>query len=204
MNVTNFHDKYTCTIPFLSYVCAGDLLKLSMTKYILLALMALGLSFASTAQKSNVPEWGLGVAGIYDFQTEGLGGEMRADFHVLENVSIVPEVSYYFSFNPIHELYAGLSVHYLFPIFRGWSPYLSASALYNNWINATEYSNGLRKPDNFTPEAGIGIVRSRGCLRPFIENRYDTKWKEANLRVGVLLFFKNCNCFKKADCPAYR
>src|SRR4051812_21025548 len=175
-----------------------------MIKYLILALLTISFSIHTTAQKSNVPEWGLGVAGIYNFQTEGFGGEMRADFHVLEQVSIVPEVSYYFAFNPIHELYAGLSVHYLVPVFKGWTPYLSLSALYNDWINATEYSNGLRKPNNFAPEAGIGIVRSHGCLRPFIENRYDTKWKEANLRVGVLVYFKNCKCFRKADCPAYR
>lgn len=167
-------------------------------------LLAFFLGINVNAQKSNVPEWGIGGAGIYDFQTEGFGADLRADFHVLENVSIVPEVSYYFSFNPIHELYAGLSIHYLFPVFKSWSPYVSLSALYNNWINANEYSNGLRKADNFTPEVGGGIVRSRGCLRPFVENRYDTKWKESNLRVGVLFYFNSCNCFKKADCPAYR
>src|SRR5450755_3035661 len=108
-----------------------------MVKYLLLMLLTASISLCSFAQapKSSVPEWGLGVAGIYDFQTKGWGGEMRADFHLLERVSIVPEVSYYFSFNPIHELYAGLSLHYYFPIFTGWSPYLSASALYNDWIN---------------------------------------------------------------------
>ncbi len=175
-----------------------------MVRYVLLLVIATGLSFQGFSQKNDVPEFGIGAAGIYDFQTKGLGAEMRGDFHIKENFSIVPEVSYYFPSNPIHELYAGVSLHYLFPIFKSWSFYLSASALYNDWFNAVEYSNGTKKPSNFAPEGGIGIVRSHGCLRPFIENRYDTKWKEANLRVGVLWFFKSCKCFRKADCPAYK
>ena len=174
-----------------------------MARYLLLIILATSLSFSGFAQ-SSVPEWGIGAAGIYDFQTKGWGAEMRADFHIRKHISIVPEVSYYFPFNPIHELYAGVSVHYLFPVFKGWSPYLSASALYNDWFNAVAYSNGTRKPDNFAPEGGIGIVRSKGCLRPFVEDRYDTKWKEDNLRIGVLWFFRSCKCFKKADCPAYQ
>src|SRR4051812_2333370 len=100
-----------------------------MRQYLLAIPVMLGLAFHAVAQKSNVPEWGLGVAGIYDFQTAGWGAEMRADFHVTQHISIVPEVSYYFSFNPIHELYAGLSLHYLFPVFKSWTPYVSLSAL---------------------------------------------------------------------------
>jgi len=162
-------------------------------------LIVFGIS-SSYAQK-NAKEIGVGGAVIYNFQTEGFGAELRGDFRLSRHFAIVPEVSYFPSFNPIHELYAGVSAHYLFPITRNIDGYLTAGGFYNDWINAVDYSHGLKKPNNVTAEGGGGLIRSRGCIRPFIESRWDAKWREANLRIGILWFFNSC---KTADCPAFK
>ena len=65
---------------------------------------------------------------------------------------------------------------------------------------------------NWVGEVGLGIVRSKGCWRPFTEFRYNAKWKEANFRIGIMYVFA---CNKKGfaaidkrrrrpvSCPAY-
>ena len=163
-------------------------------------LLLLTVAVASYAQKSD-SEIGVGGAVIYNFQTEGFGAELRGDYHLNRHFAIVPEVSYFPSFNPIHELYAGLSGHYLFPITRNIDGYFALSIFYNDWINAVAYSHGEKSPNNMAPEGGGGLVRSRGCLRPFIESRWDAQWHEANLRIGLLWFFNSC---KQKDCPAFK
>lgn len=170
----------------------------------LLSFALVSSAFVSSfAQKRNTNEFGFGASFIYNFQTESFGADVRGYYLLKDRVAVVPELSYFFSFNPIHELYAGISVHYLFRFFKKYRPYLAASAFYNNWFNAEEYKEGLKKQQNFAPEVGIGIIRAKGCVRPFIETRYDVKWKEANLRIGVLFFLKSCKDRRKNgdNCP---
>ena len=159
--------------------------------------------FSCVAQKSYV-DWGVGAAAIYNFQTESYGADLNVHIPMKYRISLVPEVSYFFPFNPIHELYAGISINYEFMKFKNYNPYISVGAFYNDWFNSEEYAAGLKKKNNFAPEAGIGIIRNHGCLRPFIQHRYDVKWKEGNLRVGIVYFFNSCRHINKDNCPAYQ
>src|SRR3569832_94802 len=56
---------------------------------------------------------GYGIGLIYNFMTEGLGVELRAKIPLPpRKLFVVPEVSYFPSFNPYHEAYAGAALHY--------------------------------------------------------------------------------------------
>jgi len=53
----------------------------------------------------------------------------------------------------------------------------------------------------------VGSVYNNIDVRPFAEYRYDVKWKECNIRLGVIFFFGDCldkrNKHHKVYCPAY-
>jgi hypothetical protein len=70
-----------------------------------------------------------------------------------------------------------------------------------------------KKFSNWDAELGGGLT-NRACLRPFIEYRYNFKWKETNLQIGIMYFFKckkgkgNAGGGRKnkkspMSCPAY-
>ena len=155
-------------------------------------------------QRREKQPTGFGAAVVYNFQTAGFGGDLRARIPVYNRMFIVPEVSYYPSFNPYHEMYAGAALHYELFSLGGYDFYLLGAPYYNNWINADDFAPTLRKQHNFTPEAGAGLVRYWGCLRPFIETRYDFKWKENNLRIGIYWYPGSCGKNKKEKCPRVR
>lgn len=154
---------------------------------------------------------GVGVSAIYNFQTEGFAPGLRAEIP-FGRFSIVPQVSYYASFNKVNEYYAGLSLHLNLFNIKSWTFYGLGHGSYNGWMN---YGVSPMKDvgySNWNAELGGGITTTK-CLRPFIESRYNFKWKETNLRIGVMYFFgcnsKNKNAGggrkqKKAmTCPAY-
>ncbi len=170
-------------------------------------IISAALMFANNTmaqrRKTSQP-WGYGVAAIYNFQTAGFGAELRCKIPIKGKSSLVPEVSYFPSFNPYHEMYAGAALHYELFAIKSYNFYLLAGGYYNHWINAEEFAPGQRKENNFAPEAGAGLVRNRGCWRPFIENRYDFKWKEDNLRLGIYWYPGSCGKRKRKEkCPAY-
>lgn len=171
-------------------------------KTIAISFFLIITQFPCLAQEEGGVDWGLGTSLIYNFQTKSYGTELRGAFPLSNRFTFVPEISYFFSFNPIHELYAGATLHYDFFYFESFNPYLTVGAFYNAWFNADVYAAGEKKKNNFSTEAGIGIIRNNGCIRPFIEDRYDIKWKEGNLRVGFLWFFNACGGVKKEKCPA--
>jgi hypothetical protein len=145
---------------------------------------------------------GYGIGVIYNFMTEGLGGELRAKIPLPpRRLFVVPEVSYFPSFNPYHEAYAGAALHYELFNVKWMTFYLAGGGYYNKWFNWDEFSI-VKKEDNFVAQAGGGIVRNRRCIRPFIEDRYDFKWKENNLHVGI--YWHPGSCHKKVDCPAFK
>lgn len=147
--------------------------------------------------------WGLGSSVIYNFQTEGFGTELRAHIYLMDQLVLAPELSYFPSFNQIHEMYPGLAVHYEFPILNEYSPYLALGAWFNDWLNAEKFTLGVKNKYNFAPEVGGGIVRNNGCLRPYLEYRYDIKWQEGNLRIGILWFFGACKPQKYGCMPLH-
>jgi hypothetical protein len=161
----------------------------------------IGLCNQSYAQRRRANEpVGYGAGIIYNFATEGFGAELRVKIPIRNRLSIVPEISYFPGFNDYHEGFAGAAFHYEIFTIRSYNLYLLAGGYYNDWFNADDFAPGQKMQNNFSPQAGGGLVRNYGCIRPFIENRYDFKWKENNLRIGIYWYPGSCGR-RKEKCP---
>ncbi len=168
---------------------------------------------ALTSQMSFSEGVGIGASGIYNFQTESFGVGLRLNIKPSNAFRVVPQVSYYPSFNKIHDLYLGVGIEVnLFKIKR-FNFYALGYGGYNSWLNWEEYNMKGAKKANWAGEFGGGIVTNKGCLRPFIEYKYNLKWRETNLHLGVLFVFgcgrnsayKNVRKMRRraVSCPAY-
>jgi hypothetical protein len=178
------------------------LMKLKYAFYLCLSLIA---TTACAQKRKNAPQTGFGLGLVYNFPVKSIAGELRAKIPVWNRFYAVPEISYFVPFSPIHEVYAGAALHYESPYTLGrFTPYLAAGAYYNNWINIAEYRSNMKDQNNLVPEAGLGIILSHGCIRPYLEGRYDARWKEGTVRFGVLFYPGDCRLrTKKVKCPAY-
>ena len=144
---------------------------------------------------------GYGASIIYNFHATGLGADLRVKIPLTQRLSVVPQFSYFPEFNDYHEFYAGAALHAEIVRLGLYNLYLLGAGFYNNWINAETYAPGQRKQNNFAYEAGAGLVKRDGCIRPFIEDGYDFKWKENSLRIGIYIYPGACG--GKEKCPAY-
>lgn len=156
--------------------------------------------FAQAVKREN-KSIGYGASLIYNFHATSFGADVRVKIPLLKNLSVVPQISYFPAFNDYHEFYAGAALHYEIFRFGTYNFYLLGAGYYNDWINAEEYAPGQKKQHNFAYEAGGGLVRRYGCIRPFIEDGYDFKWKENSLRIGIYIYPGECG--GKEKCPAY-
>ena len=156
-------------------------------------------SFAAGAQ--NV---GIGADVMYNFQTESIGVGARVSIFPNNRLSFVPQFSYYPGFNKIHEFYLGMGLEYKFLLRDKYHLYAIAHGAYNNWLNYSVSAMDGAKQTNWNLEGGIGISTNK-CLRPFLEYRYNLKFRETHLRLG-LLYILGCkgNGGKSHGlCPAY-
>ncbi len=150
---------------------------------------------------------GVGASGVYNIQTESIGFGGRVNFFPNNTISIVPQITYYPGFSKITEYLVGLGVEY--KIIRGntFNYYLMAHGGYNNWTNADSSPMEGAQVGNWNLEGGIGITTNR-CLRPFLEYRYNSKFLESHLQLGILFLF-NCKGSgnnagnSKYPCPAF-
>jgi hypothetical protein len=155
---------------------------------------------------------GLGLSAVYNLQTESFGAEFRLNLKPSSMFRVIPQVAYYPSFNKIHEYYAGLGFELNVFKIKKYNFYFLAHGGYNGWLN---YETSLMKEakySNWVLEGGAGLVKNTGCVRPFLEYRYNGRWRETNLRLGLLFVF---GCKKKGygnnkrrkrsamTCPAY-
>lgn len=139
---------------------------------------------------------------MYNFQTESFGAGIRANIFPNNRLSIVPQASYYFAFNKVEEYYLGLGLELKVLMRERVNVYLLGHGGYNNWLSYEKSSMEGAEPNNWNGEAGIGISNNK-CLRPFLEYRYNLKFKETHLRLGLLYVF-GCSGRSKADrCAAY-
>jgi hypothetical protein len=170
--------------------------------YLLLSIGCLG-SFQSHAQAVKREKKGIGYGGsvIYNFHAGSLGADLRMKIPVVKKLSFVPQFSYFPSFNDYHEFYAGAALHLEIARLGAYNLYIHGAGFYNQWMNAEEFAPGQNKENNFAFEAGGGLVRSYGCVRPFIEDGYDFKWRENSLRIGIYIYPGACS--RKEKCPAY-
>jgi len=168
-------------------------------------LICIGISFCNrtVAQAVKYEKKGTGYGGsiIYNFHANSFGADLRVKIPVVGKLYAVPQVSYFPAFNDYHELYAGLALHLEIARLGNYNLYIHGAGFYNHWINAEDYAPGQDKVNNFAYEAGGGLVRSYGCVRPFIEDGYDFKWRENSLRIGIYIYPGACG--GKEKCPAY-
>lgn len=149
---------------------------------------------------------GIGLGAIYNLQTESTGFEFRGIIYG-DKINIVPQVAYYpnLGINKIHEFYLGVDGEYNFLIKDKARFYGLAHLAYNGWINNHNTSKKENNYNNWCAEAGVGIA-GKNCWQPFIEYRYNAKWYEANLRIGIIHKFGcKSNSYKtKYQCPAFK
>ncbi len=142
---------------------------------------------------------GLGASGIYNLQTSSVGFGVRIPIYGQGRLNYVPQVAYYPGFNQVHEFYLGFGLEYNVGLTRNIRAYALGNAAINGWIN---YANSPLQNAGFANwglEAGAGIA-GKGCIQPFAEWRYNVRWQEANLRVGISYIF---GCGGGFTCPSY-
>jgi hypothetical protein len=131
---------------------------------------------------------GVGADVMYNFQTESFGAGARVSIFPNNRLSFVPQFSYYFPFNKVNEYYLGLGLEYKVIKRDKINIYGLVHGAYNQWLNYKESPLSNAKPNNWNLEGGIGISTNT-CLRPFLEYRYNLKFRETHLRLGILYIF---------------
>ena len=162
------------------------------------------VTFVIQAQKI-----GVGADVMYNFQTESYGAGVRVNIWPNHRLSFVPQASYYPGFNKIHEYYIGLGLEYKVFRLKNYNFYAIGHGAFNSWLNYNESSMKNAHLNNWNFEAGIGVTNDK-CLRPFMEYRYNIKFMETHLRIGLLYIFgcspgqrKKGGGGKFKICPAY-
>lgn len=154
--------------------------------------------------------FGLGASAMYNFQTESFGFGVRANFFPNNTISYVPQFTYYPGFGKIREYMIGLGIEYKIRRGNRFTYYLLGHGAYNNWMNYEESALKDAQGTNWNLEAGIGVTTNK-CLRPFLEYRYNVKFMETHLRLGLLYIF-GCSGGSQTGgrrgagkvCPAYQ
>lgn len=154
---------------------------------------------------------GVGGSAIYNIQSESFGAGARVSIFPNNNLSFVPQFSYYF-IGPVSEWTAGLSLELKVLKLNTFNFYLLGHGGYNRWLNPEESALENSSNTNWNAEAGIGITTNK-CLRPFLEYRYNIKFQETHMQLGLLYIFgcgnkgggyRNTSRMKKGVvCPAY-
>jgi hypothetical protein len=144
----------------------------------------------------------VGGSFIYNLQTKSIGLDLRTEipikqYDILEGLTLAPQISYYPGFNNVHEFYIGTSIHVGVYSYDKWKVYGLANLSYNGWIDYKDSGMENAKFSNIGFEGGVGITNDE-CIRPFFEYRYNIKWKEASIRLGVIYSF---NCEKRGQVP---
>lgn len=210
---------YICSETFLSIVSSRDegmksecFINIFQMKYLSKILFIIALSTMSTVAFSQ--KYAAGGSVMYNLQTESVGFGIRGNLYPNRKWSFVPQISYYPSFNLVHEYTLGLGIEYKIIRQRKFFFYLLGHGGYNKWINYEESPMKDAKPNNFNLEGGLG-VSMYSCIRPFLECRYNANFREAHLQLGVLYVFgcrsnsnpgSNGSIFSKGrrqTCPGY-
>lgn len=131
---------------------------------------------------------GVGGSAMWNFQTESLGLGGRVNFFPNNTISYVPQFTWYSLIGNISEWMVGLSIEAKIKRGNTFNYYLLAHGAYNNWSNAGSSGLDGAQTTNWNLEGGIGVT-TNWCLRPFLEYRYNIKFQETHLRLGVLYIF---------------
>ncbi|MGB0886580.1 MAG: hypothetical protein ACPGSL_00545 [Vicingaceae bacterium] len=168
-------------------------------------------SFFCLATTGYNQNFGIGGSGLYNFQSESYGAGARINIFPNKRISIVPQFSYYFG-GPVNEWTAGLGLEVKVVKLKTFNFYLLGHGGYNNWINPEKSALANATTTNWNAEGGLGVTTNK-CLRPFLEYRYNIKFQETHLQLGLLYIFgcnnksgeyrKSGRMKKGTRCPAY-
>ncbi|MDQ3193139.1 MAG: hypothetical protein M3Q58_16265 [Bacteroidota bacterium] len=168
-------------------------------KKIFLFLFLLLFSFFSVKSQEFI---GIGPSAIYNIQSEGIGFGARVQIPVHKRLNIVPQLNYFAPFNIVHEINAGLNIHYNLVIRRKLIGYLTGGGYFNYWFNADVSPMENAKTINILPDVGVGMLFGKKCFRPFLEQRYNPLFMEGSFHIGFL-WFPGCSSGRSYTCPAY-
>jgi len=168
------------------------------------------LSISTLLQFGRLSAQEVGAELVGNPQTESFGLGFRANIPV-SSILISPQFAYYPSFNKVSEYYLGASAHVGIFGLNNSVIYGLANVSYNSWLNYEDSPMKKAHKANLGLEAGIGITGKR-CVKPFGEFRYNVKWRETNLRIGILIDlsckgsgsgYHNSGERKAVNCPGH-
>ncbi len=180
--------------------------------YSLLIILLLSLNGA-LAQRGSTGGggWGIAPSIAYNPQTKSVAVGFRLNIKPSQNLRFVPQALYYpaFSFNKIHEYHIGLGVEYTVFKNKIVNLYPLLNVGYNAWLNTDDSDMKDAKSGTYLLELGAGISFTQSSVRPFLETRYNIKWKETSVHIGLLFVLGGNSRYKKRNrrrpviCPAY-
>ena len=144
---------------------------------------------------------GLGPELIYNLPLNELGIGARAHYNINYHWILSPQLNYFLPIGQIHELNLNLHASYVFNPWDRYGIYLTAGPYFNYWINHEDSGYEKAKAFSLSAEAGIGVLKNFGCLRPFAEWRYNAKWNESNIRAGFIYYPRICR--EERKCTTY-
>ena len=144
-------------------------------------------------------EWG--ATGIYNLQSESFGSGVRCVLRSQKKIQIVPQASYFFAFNKVHEWTIGAAINAELLKNGKWNVFSILHSGFNQWLSYQNSSLKNAKLNNWNAEIGAGLSRGRS-LKIILEWRYNVKFKEAHAQLGVL-FSPKGSTKKKEKCAAY-
>lgn len=151
--------------------------------------LCVALFLISFSVQGNAQDFGIGASALYNFQSEGLGVGVRGNFHPNRRLSYVPQISYYkIILGTVNEITLGLSLEYKLFYMGSFNFYAIGHGGYNHWLNPDISPMENAQAANWNAEGGIGITNNK-CLRPFLEYRYNIKFQETHLQLGILYIF---------------
>jgi len=178
---------------------------MSIKRHIFFSLILMTSLWAFLPRNVNaqvIKEWGLGPSVIYNYAANEFGFGLRSHLILSKEFTISPQIQYFPGFNQYSEMYLGIGAHSnTTPLYR-WGLYGLAYVGLQQWFNHENFVTPKAKASNLALEPGIGVVRNKGCLRPFGEARYNTKWKEGTVRIGIMWFFGSCMSYEACS-PVY-
>lgn len=131
---------------------------------------------------------GIGMAGTANWIHGGIGADVRFKLELNERLRVIPQFNYssLATLNVmVNEWYVGANVHYAFIRKSVWRMDALGGVHYNRWPNYQNYNTNLAQLNNMVGEIGLALVKDNTCISPFIEHRYNLKWRDASTRVGV-------------------
>jgi hypothetical protein len=147
--------------------------------FLLILVMAIGQS------QGQMPT-GLGLQFHYNYAIQGMGAGLRYEIPLSSTMAVVPQAKYQpAGFNSIHEVYAGLAVHYSPLQSNSAKFYLLGAVDLNQWFNYFPSLNSRASRFNVLPKPGAGLEIGFGSMALFSEVKYNILWKESYTDFGL-------------------